>query len=105
MFKTTVILHIDKTMNICQNALGEMFFLPELVGGSLKTPFYAVISDQIQNVKDFSPLWGEDISGSFKVIGAAFQRRKDVIEWLTVPGLKSLEEHEPDKEWLELVGN
>jgi len=103
MFKVTVILHIDKTMNICQNMFGEMFFLPELISGSLKTPFYAVISDQMKDIKDFSPLWGEDISGSFKVIGAAFQRKRDMLDWLTIPAMKSCEQYEPDAEWLELV--
>jgi hypothetical protein len=91
MFRTTIITQMDDTMNLCQNRLGERFYLPELNNGGIKVPFYAVISDQMQDINDVSPLWDEMIDGSFKVIGAAFQRRKDVIDWLTIPAIKSFE--------------
>jgi hypothetical protein len=98
MFRTTIITQMDTTMNLCVNRLGERFYLPELNNGGIKVPFYAVISDQTQYVNDVSPLWDEMIDDSFKVIGAAFQRRKDAIDWLTIPVIKSFGQFEPDEE-------
>lgn len=96
MFKITRIAYMDNSMNLCQNMLGERFYLPELYTG-LEVPFYAVISDKMRHIEDVSPMWDEMINGDFKVIGAAFQQKKSLIKWLQIPLMESVKaEYEPD---------
>lgn len=72
MLKATIIF--QQKGNVCYNAYGERFILPELY--ELETPFYVCYS---QGISDYQE------------IIAAFQEKTDLIEWIGIPLNKMVE--------------